>query len=171
MQVVKKLLLGLILVWGALLLFMPKEELYFSLERELAKQGVEINEGTIHEGIFGLTLENVTVYVQGIKVATVEKVSLFTLLVYTRIEGETLIVDKSLQNMLPAEVNHLVATHSLLDPTTLHIEANGSLGRLAGEVSLTGRTVHLDFTETKKIDTIRSQLKKGEKGWYYETSF
>ena len=171
MQVVKKLLLGLILVWGALLLFMPKEELYFSLERELAKQGVEINEGTIHEGIFGLTLENVTVYVKGIKVATVEKISLFTMLVYTRIEGEMLIVDKSLQNMMPAEVDHLVATYSLLDLTTFHIEADGSFGTVNGEVSLTGRMVHLDFTETKKIDTIRSQLKKGEKGWYYETSF
>ena len=171
MQVVKKLLLSLLLVWGALLLFMPKEELYFSLERELAKKGVELNEGIIHESLFGLTLEDVTLYVQGIQVAKAKEVSLFTLFVFTRIKIEELTIDKALQNMVPEEVKQAVITHSVLSPVTLHIKAEGSFGKLDGEVSITNRTVHLDFTETEKIDMIRPQLKKGEKGWYYETSF
>jgi hypothetical protein len=171
MQVVKKLLLGLLLVWGALLLFMPKEELYFSLERELAKQGVEINEGTITESPFGLTLENVTVYVQGIQVATLKEVSLFTLLFYTRIEAEEIKTDKALHSMLPSEIAKLEAVHSVLSPLMLHVKAEGSFGKVEGEVSLNKREVHLDFVETKQIDMLRSVLKKGEKGWYYETSF
>jgi predicted ribosome-associated RNA-binding protein Tma20 len=69
---VKKILVSLLLVWGALILFMPKEEIYFSLERELAKQGVEINEAHIDEGLFTLKLEGVTVYVKGIEVATLK---------------------------------------------------------------------------------------------------
>jgi hypothetical protein len=40
-----------------------------------------------------------------------------------------------------------------------------------GSISLIDHTIHLDFVETKELGSIRSLLKKGEKGWYYETSF
>jgi hypothetical protein len=51
------------------------------------------------------------------------------------------------------------------------MKANGSFGVLEGTVSLRERVVHLDFVELKQADMIRSKLSKGEKGWYYETSF
>jgi hypothetical protein len=73
--------------------------------------------------------------------------------------------------MLPSEIAKLEAVHSVLSPQILHLKAKGSFGKVDGEVSLNKREVHLDFVETKQIDMLRSVLKKGEKGWYYETSF
>jgi len=171
MQMVKKLLVGIVLVWAALILFMPKEELYFSLERELAKEGVEINEASIEEGLLTLTLKDVTVYVKGIEVATVKEITLVTLLVYTKVEAVDFHVDKEFYAFVPEYARKIVLTHTVADPDHIKVDAAGSFGVLEGKISLSKRTVHLDFAETKDIEAIQSQLKKGEEGWYYETAF
>ena len=168
---VKKIFILLLVAWFALLFFMPKQELYYTLEKELAKQGVEINEEGIEEGIFSLTLNNASIYVKGIKIATVEKVSFFTLLFYTKAEVNDLLLDDSLKAMAPKRTDKAVFTHSVLSVLNVLIHAEGSFGVVDGYANLKERMLHLDFIEPKEIDSIRSQLKKDEKGWYYETSF
>jgi hypothetical protein len=171
MQMVKKAFLLTVLLWIALLAFMPKEEIYFALERELAKQGVEINEQKITEGIFDLTIESPVIYVKGIKAATAQKVTFFTTLFMTRIAVSDLRIDTQLRAMLPESAKMLTLTHSVLDPLNIYIDAEGSFGVLTGSISVKDHKVHIDFVETKEIGTIKSSLKKGEKGWYYETTF
>ena len=171
MQVVIKVLGTILAVWLALLAFMPKEELYFRAEQELAAQGVEINEAQMDEGIFGLELRDAQVYVEGIKVATVKRISFFTLLFYTELEANTVQTDASLQGMAPASISHIVVTHSILHPQTFYIEADGSFGKAEGTLSLATHTLHLDLVETGKIDTVKNLLKHGEEGWYYESTF
>ena len=171
MQMVIRVFGAILVVWLALLAFMPKEELYFRAEQALAAQGVEINEGGMDEGLFGLELKNAAVYVQGIKVATVKRISFFTLLVYSSVEADEVKTDASLRSMVPASVTHIAVTHSILHPQTLFIEAEGSFGKAEGTLSLSTRTLHLDLIETGNIDTVRNLLKHGEKGWYYESTF
>ena len=171
MQVVIKALGTVMAVWLALLAFMPKEELYFRAEQELASQGVEINEAQMDEGLFGLELMDAKVYVEGIKVATVKRISFFTLLFYNKIEADGVQTDASLHRMAPASITHIAITHSILHPQTLTIEAEGSFGKAEGTLSLATHTLHLDLVETGKIDTVKNLLKHGEKGWYYESTF
>jgi hypothetical protein len=171
MQMVKKGFVFFLLFWVALLAFMPKEEIYFRLENELAKQGVEINEASIEEGPFSLTLQQPAIYVKGIKVATAEKVSLLTWLFFTKVQISGLRVDESLRSMVPESAERIVLSHSLLDPLHLSVSAEGKFGELMGKISLKERTVHIDFTDIKSLGTLKSNLKQGEKGWYYETTF
>lgn len=171
MQVVIKTLAVMLTVWLALLAFMPKEEIYFRAEQALASQGVEINEGQMEEHLFGMTIKDATIYVQGINVATVKEASLFTLLFYTRVEADDIQADASLAHMLPASVVRLVLTHSLMHPETVYIEAEGSFGKAEGTLSLQTRKLHLDLVKTGKIETVRNLLKHGKQGWYYESTF
>jgi hypothetical protein len=171
MQMVKKILILLFVVWFALLLFMPKKEIYYKFEKELAKQGIEINEKNIDEGLFLLTLNNASVYVKGIKVATVEKVNFFTILFYTKVRVNNLLLDDSLKAMAPQHTERVVFSHFVFSPFNVSVKAEGSFGVISGHSNLKERTIRLDFVETKEIDPIKSQLKKDEKGWYYETSF
>jgi len=171
MQMVKKILILLFAVWFALLLFMPKQEIYYKLEKELEKQGVEINEEYIDEGVFSLTLNNASVYVKGIKIATVEKASFFTLLFYTKAQVDNLVLDDSLKAMAPRQTDRAVFKHSVFSLFNISVNAKGSFGVVNGHINLKERTVRLGFVEAKEIDSIKSQLKKDEKGWYYETSF
>jgi hypothetical protein len=172
MQMVKNIFIGFFVIWFALLVFMPKQELYFTLEKELAKQDIEINEQNIEEGVFSLNLIKPVIYVKGIKIATLEKINIFTLLLYTNINVKSLLLDESLKSFAPEKIDVANISHVVFNPFHLNIEAKGSFGILEGNANLTERTLRLDFTETtKEIDSIRSNLKKDEKGLYYETSF
>jgi len=171
MQMVKKIFLSLLLFWVALLVFMPKEEIYFRLEKELAKQEIEINESAVEETLTGLVLKDSAIYVKGIKVATVDQITFFTVLFYTKVTVSGLQMDESLKNMVPERIETLVLTHTVVDPVHIKLFAEGSFGTVDGSISIKERTVHIDFIEAKEIGMIKSNLKQGEKGWYYETAF
>ena len=172
MQVVKKSFIVLFVVWFAILLFMPKKELFYTLERDLEKQGVQINEKEIDEGLFSLNLIDATIFYKGIKVATVEKINIFTLLFTTNIHISTLELDDALKAFAPQKIDSADITQQLFSPYTVKITALGSFGEMEGLADLKAGKLRLDFLNTtKEIDMIRPNLQKDEKGWYYETSF
>jgi len=171
MQMVKKVMLIVLLVWLSLLLFMPKTAFYYSLENALAKKEIRLNEATIEEGLFSLTMEKVTLYVKGIEVAKIKEMSLFTLLFYSTVQIEGVEVDEALHSKIPAFLQEATLRHNILMPLSLSVDANGSFGSVEGEMDLLAGTVHLDFTKVGKIDMLKPFLKKDEKGWYYEGSF
>ncbi len=168
---VKYILTLCVVIWLAILVLMPKQELYYKLEETLLSQEVALNEKEIEEGFFGLSLKNVNVYVKGINVANIEEVNLFTLLFYSCVEVKGLQMDDSLKTMVPQETQKAFLRHSVLAPFSVSVEALGSFGSMTGEIDLNERKVHLDFNESKKLEMLKPQLKKGEKGWVYETSF
>jgi hypothetical protein len=168
---VKKVLLVLMVFWLAILVLMPKQELYYKLEEVLDQYEVRLNEAEVSEGLFSLTLKEVNVYVKDIKVATIEEVSLFSLLFYSSMDLQSLRVDDSLKNMVPEETKTALLRHSILSPEEVSVEASGSFGSLSGKIDLNARQIHLDFNESKELQMLKPALKKSEKGWVYETSF
>jgi len=173
---VKKIVLAFFVVWLTVLFFMPKSELYYSVEKVLAKQDIKLNEKSIEEGLFSLTVKKVTVYVKGIPLINIEELNVFTLLFYTSLSIEDLIVDEALHTKIPAFTKEAHVKHQLFNPMTLTLDANGSFGEIVGNVDLMHRTVHMDFVDTKDISMIQPSLVKGiktngKKGWIYEKSF
>ncbi len=171
MQMVKKIAMALLLLWFVLVLFMPKEEIYFKIEQELVKHNIELNEESRSEGIFSLSLKNVTVYIKGIPLATVEEIDFFTLLFYTSIHFETLMLDESLKAITPTEIENLLLSQTIWTPLHFTVKAEGPFGEARGSVDLNKRMLHMDFNDTKALGMLKSELKQGEKGWYYEKSF
>ncbi len=171
MSMVKYILTLCVVIWLALVILMPKQELYYKLEEVLLTQEIALNEKEIEENLFGLSLKNVSVYVKGINVANIEEVTLFTVLFYSCAKVKGLQMDDSLKTMVPQETEKAVLRHSVMAPFFVSVEAEGSFGSMAGEIDLNERKVHLDFNESKKLEMLNPQLKKGEKGWVYETSF
>ena len=171
MQVVKNIFISLFVLWFAIFMFMPKQELYYTLEKELLKQGVKINEKSIEEGLFSLTLSEVTLYAKGIQVATIEEVSFFSMLFYNSLSVNAVEVDDDFKSFVPQNIEKTIIVQQILAPTKAYITSMGSFGLAEGTVDLTAHKVRLDLIDAKDIKTIKSQLKKGDKGWYYETSF
>ena len=171
MQMVKKILLGIFVLWFAFLAFMPKTELYYLLEKELVKNDIKLNETTIDEGIFSLKLKGVKLFVKGIHIATIEKIEIMTLLGYSTFKIENMVFDELLSAQAPKEISNMDIVHSLLDVTHININANGSLGEVNGMVALIKRNIRVDFQKSKEIHKIKNYLKKDTKGWYYEKTF
>ncbi len=171
MQMVKKIFIVLAVFWFALIWLMPKQELYYKLEQTLAKEDIKINETSMEEGIFSLTIHDADIYAKGIKLATVQKASVYTFLLYSSLEVDNVVLDASLKNMAPTHIEHARFTHAAWDPYHVNVEAEGVFGKMHGDVDLRAKTVRLDFNQTKGIEMLKPGLKQDEKGWYYETSF
>lgn len=171
MQMVKKSALIFLMVWFSILLFMPKAELYYTIEEELAKQDIKLNEKSIEEGLFSLTIKDVTVYVKGVALANIEELDFFTILFYSSLEVNNLKVDEALHTKVPAITKKTSFTHNILTLLSVSIDANGSFGVLDGEINMVNKDMHIDFVDVGDISMIKSLLMKDEKGWFYEKSF
>jgi len=169
MQMVKKSVLIFLAIWFSLLLFMPKAELYYTLESTLAKKDIKLNETSIEEGLFSLTLKDVTIYVKGIALGHVRELDFFTLFFYTSLDINDLKVDEVLHAKVPAMIKEASLTEHIFSPLSISVDANGSFGIIEG--TITNSNVHVDFLEINDISMIKSSLTKGEKGWFYEKSF
>jgi len=168
---VKNSVISLFVVWFAILLFMPKQEIYYTLEKSLLEKGIEINEKSIEEGLFSLHIHHADIYVKGIEVANVEELDFFTLLFYSRLSLKSLQIDKSLATFVPQDINKTVIMHSLLSPYQAFMTSTGSFGLAEGVIDFKNKDLRIDLSDVKELGAMRSQLKKDEKGWYYETSF
>ncbi|MEA3456255.1 MAG: hypothetical protein U9R26_07080 [Campylobacterota bacterium] len=171
MQVVKKVVLGLLVILFSLAIFAPKRELFYLLEERLMQQDIIISNEEIDTGLFTLTLRHPELYFKGIKVADINEIRLFSLLFYTTAIVKGIKADASLQKWVPGEIDNLTAGFQLGNPGNIALGALGSFGRAEGYVSLNKRVVHIDLIEEKSIKALKPLLKKGEKGWYYEAAF
>jgi len=168
---VKKTFIALGVIWLALVVLMPKQEMYYKLEQILAEEGIKINEKHIQEGWFSLDLDGLEVYAKGIKLADIESLSLFTVLFYTNIEIDNIVLDELLKDKIPTKIDTVNLSHAVWNPMHVGVNGEGPFGSFKGDVQLSERIVRLDFNDTKGIENLQPQLKQDEKGWYYETSF
>ena len=171
MQVVKKVLMILFVVWFAFVLFMPKRELYYKVEQELTTQDIKINEGSLNEGLFTLNIDDAVIYVKGIDLIHIKHTSFFSLLFYSSMTLQEIVLDDSLKNMLPTRLDEATLSYVIWSPGHVKVTGKGSFGSFEGNIDLVQRQVHLDFTKLTESDILKRQLKKGERGLYYETSF
>ena len=171
MQMVKKIIVTIFVIWFAVLLFMPKKEIYYTIEKALQREGIVINEKSISTGIFSLTLNDSEIYVKGIYVAKIKKINIFTMLFYTKADLEGLTIDDSLLSYVPKEIEMANAVYSIFNPQVLSLDINGSFGVAEGNMDFSKRKVRIDILDKKDISTFKSILKQNDKGVYYETSF
>jgi hypothetical protein len=168
---VKNILISLLLVWFALLLFMPKKAIYYKLEEVLAKSEIKINEESINEGLFSLTIQKPKVFVKGIQIATIEKIDIFTVLFFTKLNLDILKLDESFNAMSPTNIESIQATHSILGMMNIKLDVSGEFGYVDGNVDVKAKTLRMDFNDTRALESLKPKLKEDEKGWYYETDF
>jgi len=171
MQVVKKALIALFVIWFAFVLFMPKRNLYYKLEQELALQGIKINENKIEEGLFTFEIDDAVIYIKGIALIHVKKASFFSLLFYNNLHVREINIDKSLASMLPTSLDELTLSYAIWSPRYVMVSAHGAFGAFDGKIDLLEHKVHLDFSKIVSSGKWKHQLKKGKKGLFYEKSF
>ena len=171
MQVVIKSLLYFIVILLSLAIFAPKRELYYLLENYLQRQDIVIDNEKINSGLLTLKIEHPDIYVKGVKIAKADELSIFTIFFYSLLSAKNIDVDESLARLVPGKIEKAVAQYQILNPKNITISIVGDFGKAKGYFSLTKRVLHIDFENLKSPGSLRSMLKKGEKGWYYEASF
>jgi len=153
-----------------LLFFLPKENLYYLLEQELAKKEVFISNEKLNEEIFGISLQDASVSYKGIEVAQVHKIRGDFLLFYNKISLQNIELSSLTASYFPSKVEDAVVIYSVLDPFVLQISAKGTFGILYGTYALQDGRLKIFLKPSKLFlksyrRTLR-YMKKSENGEY-----
>jgi hypothetical protein len=169
---VKKIIGGFFLLLIFLVIFAPKEQIYYLIEKNLEKEKIIISNENFKETPFGFTIDNADIYFEGIKMAHIKSLSLNIFLLYNQLKLESVEIDKGFQNIAPKSIDTLSAVFSIIKPYKIAIDGVGSFGEVKGGVYLNMNKLFLRFPKTDKdIRVFRKFLKKDKKGLYYEKFF
>jgi len=168
---VKNILIAIILFPFVFLAFAPKKSLLYMAEDKLAPVGVHIADSEIGTNPFGITMEHPSIYFKGIKVATVERISLWTLWVYTDLKVDNISIDATLKAYLPGSIDHISVKHSITDPKQIKITIEDKDLHGQGTVDLSLREIHLLFDKLPSSSPLKAHMKKAQGGWIYEQQF
>ncbi len=167
MRTIGGFFLLLIFLW----VFAPKQEIYYLLEKELAKNGIVISNEKFEDGLFGLEISDADIYLEGINVANVASMKLNLFFFYNQLEFFSVKTDNGIHNFAPKSIDKISATFSILKPYKIAVEGGGSFGSIKGGVYLSMKKLLLRFSNIKDINAFKKFLKKDTKGLYYEKKY
>ena len=171
MRLVRNILIFLIALYVGIIIFMPKSELYYYGEKELKKQGIVIDNEIVESKLASLDIIHPVVYYQGVDVLRIAKLKITPLLFVNKVEAQGVELLNVAKQFLNIDIDKLKLNHIIFKPFRVKLWAVGSFGEADGFINLKKRVIHIDITKIKNINPIKRFLKKGAKGWYYESRF
>jgi len=163
MQMVKRIFGGFFLLVILLWLVSPKQELYFLLEKELAKNDIVISNERFVDRWYGLEIYDADIYVKGIKMATTESLKLYIFFLYNKLS-----VTNTKIEVDPKSIDTLTAIFNVIKPYKIAIKSSGSFGTVDGGVYLMDKKLILRVIEHKNMKMFEKFLSKDDRGEYYE---
>lgn len=171
MQMVKNIIGGFFLLLIFLVLFSPKEEIYYLLEKELEKEDIIISNEKFTDTLFGLTILDADIFVKGINMAKVKSLELNIFFLYNQLSIESIETNKGIHDFAPKSIDNLTASFSILKPYKIAVDAVGSFGSTSGGYYIGKNKIFFRLNEKKNISSFRKFLNKDEEGLFYEKFF
>jgi len=177
---VKKVFFGLFLFLFFLLVFAPKQELYYKLEHVLKdKFNITIDGEKFIEEPFGFSISDAHIYLEDLHIADIKFLDLKIFYIYDKLELDSITLDKNLQETARrvkelaifksiSKIDKLKVTFSILKPYKIAIDINGSFGDIKGGLYFNPNRIFLRVVNPKDISSIRQFLDKDAEGLYYE---
>lgn len=172
MKFIFKTIIFIAVFFVSCLIFLPKENLYNLLEKELYNYNIVVSEEIRNEELFSLKIDSAEVYFDGINAAFIKDIDITTFLIFSKINIEKTTVSKSLKNFLPSKVKSLELTHSIIDFSNIKINSSGEFGEFKGKYSIFDKKVLGELIPSQsmksKYRNILNQFKLEDGKYYYE---
>jgi hypothetical protein len=156
-------------------LFFPKENLYYYFEGKLEKYNVIFDNESISDNLGVLSVEGIDAYYGGENAAKIDKISLLPFIVYNEIKVERLNAAKKLQSFIPSQIDKASFKSTAFFPVKIWIDLEGNFGKIYGSYNIYNKKIRLilepenDFA--KKNPFIYSNFKDVEGRLIYESYF
>jgi hypothetical protein len=170
----KKVFLLIVSFLVGVIIFMPKENLLYTLGKELKKDNIEIVSDEIRDRLIDLDMKNVLLIYDGIEALRIKEIDIKPWMLYNKIEAFDIAPSKSLSNMLNIKAKHLTIIQSIIDMKKAHISGDGDFGVIEGEIDLGKRVIKIILhpkSSFKNSQLLRDYFKKGKEGYIYESKF
>ncbi len=168
----KKIVLIVSLFYLGFVLFMPKINLYYTLENIAKKEHIMIEEGAIKDRWVDLHIEDATLFYDGIASLKAREMTLLPWIVYNKITLKDVTPAKAVEKMLQTKAEEVTLTYSLLSYKAIMIAAHGDFGELDGTLNLLEQKIRIVLHPSnafKNHQIVREYFKKQEEGFVYES--
>ena len=160
----------------ALVYFMPKESIYYYLEKELAQEKVILSGEEIVDSGFSLQLNSVKVSYDSIESANVENINLKMFLLYNSLSVSNVKLLDVASSFVPLKIDTINIKYTVFNPLKIVGESDGEFGQANAEVNILDRNISIVLKPSelmlKKYRATLRNLKKNEAGEYkYEKTF
>jgi len=134
-RVVKFFIYGLFFI-ATLVLFMPKESLYYLGEKHLKEFDVVVSNEKLLNSFLSLNISDLEISVKGIESAEVGDVQVTLLGLYNRAELHEIKLSSLVESYLPPKIEFINIYYSLVDPLSVKATSTGDFGEVYIEFEL-----------------------------------
>ena len=165
-----KYILVFMVFLGSLLVFLPKENLYFFLLDKIKQEKIVVKNEKIQDDYYSFKLFNTNIFYQGVNGVKIENFNIQTYLFSSKIEIYNIVLDDIAKQFLPPRIKSVQISHSVLDPLVVHIKANLIQAKAYGTLNLKTRKVLLIVNPSKQFlksyKRLLRKMKKMKNGEY-----
>lgn len=168
----RKILLFIVVLLLGIVLFMPKVNLYYTLENFAKKEHVEIKEGSLKDRWIDLDIKDATILYDGIASLNLKELTITPWLFYNKVTALGVSPTKEIKSMFDVNADKVLLTYSVLDYKRIMIEAEGDFGKIHGALDVVEKKVRLILAPSAKFknnNIVRQYFKKEEEGLVYES--
>ncbi len=168
----KKVLIFLVVFYLAFVVFMPKENLYFTLKNTLASERIGLSEESLSSNLASLEALGLVVSYDGIESVQVKELLITPFLFYNKIEAYEVSSSSSFKKMFSFSADELLITYAIWNYNEAKIYAVGNFGELNGVFDLQKKSVRIVLEPSMEFENspmLKQYFKKSEEGYIYET--
>ena len=172
MQMVKKIFIVIFTVILSIIIFAPKDRLYFMLEEELKSQNnIVISNEKLNSGMFGLEISDGDIAINGINLIKFDLIDISSFIIISKINIYNMTLDKSISSMLPISELNASISHSLISPMEINIHIDsGNISQDAILKIVDNGVIQIRIDDINSTKWLKPFMNKDENGWYYETN-
>lgn len=166
---VKSIIFVLLFLY-ALLVFLPKENLYYLALENLKTYNIVIKNEIIEAKSLELSIIDANVFFKSIDAIAIDLVRIKTLLFYSSIDATNVKIDKALKQFLPPKIDKIKIQHFITNPLNISISFNAKDIKGYGTFNLLERKLNINFSVSNKFvreyGALLRQAKKQSNGEY-----
>ena len=167
----KSTFFSILLIFGVMLFFMPKTNLYYALEHILEAHGVVMSEERIQEKYFSLEVSEAELFVHKIQSMHIKKTKIQLFGIYNKFLFADMTLAPTLEQFMPKEISTAQLSYALYNPLNIDATVIGDFGKATLNMNLYKKIVIVNLEASKLMKSQFSQsLKKftrDKKGVYH----
>lgn len=155
-------------------IMIPKEKLYFTVESYLAENHIYLNNETFSNALVYFDAENIDVLMDAQQIATIGNVRISPWIFLNRFTLNDISFSPLYRNFFPGTVERVVMSYSLLNPLEISIDGEGDFGHCAGKIDWIDQKIRIVFDTTpqlRRYPLLVNKLYQSKEGLVYETSY
>lgn len=154
----------------ALMIFIPKESVYYFAEKQMKAFDVVVSNEKLTENIFSLHIKNLEISAKGVDSAVIQEADIKLLLMYNSLNFEKIQLSSVVEAYAPSNIEHIELQYTLVNPLNVIVNAKGDFGEAHASFNLLKRAANVVLKPSKRmLSNYRRTLhffKKSQNGEY-----